>query len=223
MLSVNVVGRGRIGSAVAGWISASGAYRLQDIITRDSDGWRPAALTIEAAGPDALRNYGAQLLAEGEVWSVGAVALADSALGDALQECAAEHGHRLRLFTGWAAGVTLVPRNMPGTLHVRQEAPGLASAPGTLFSGPLAEAAARFPDYLNTACAAALAGPGIGSTTIELVCSKAGGPHRITAEFCSAVSTVRTVTDFTPDPPLHPVAAAIIAALEHCLRPLAYG
>ncbi len=222
-MNVNVVGRGRIGTAVAEWLEASPDYGLQDVITRDCTDWRAAPLTIDAAGPGALRRWGERLLGEGDLWSVGAAALADPMLSAALEAAATPRGHTLRLFTGWAAGVSLVPRGTAGTLHIRQDAPGLGPEPGIVFAGQLADAALRFPDHLNTATAAALAGPGIASTTIELRSSEAGGVHRMTTEFRTAINTVRAETDFPPDPPVHPVAAALIAALESRRAWLVYG
>jgi aspartate dehydrogenase len=217
---VNLIGRGRIGTAVAGWLAGSDDHVLQSIVGRTGQ-WRPAPLTIDAAGPQALRTYGEALLAEGDLWSVGGAALIDDDLRGRLAEVAGRTGHELRLFTGWIAGPTLAPAGASARLHIEQLAPRLGPAPGLLFSGSLREAAAHFPDHLNTATAAALAGPGIDATTIALHCSEEGGPHIIRARYEVPGQTIRTDVQFDGGP--HPVAQAIIAALEARGRWLRYG
>jgi aspartate dehydrogenase len=217
---VNLIGRGRIGAAVAGWLKGSDSHVLQSVIGRTGQ-WRSAPLTIDAAGPQALRAHGEALLAEGDLWSVGAAALIDDDLCGRLAEVAGRTGHELRLFTGWIAGPTLAPAGANARLHIEQQAPRLGRAPGLLFSGSLREAAARFPDHLNTATAAALAGPGIDATTIALHCSEEGGRHVIRARFEVPGQTIQTNVQFDGGP--HPVAQAIIAALEARGRWLRYG
>lgn len=221
MRLVNLIGgRGRIGAAVAGWLEGSSSHVLQSLIGRTGT-WRAAPLTIDAAGPQALRAHGEALLSQGDLWSVGAAALIDDDLRDRLAEVAGRTGHELRLFTGWISGPTLAPAAAGARLHIEQEAPRLGPTPGLLFSGSLREAAARFPDHLNTATGAALAGPGIDATTIALSCSEDGGPHIIRARFEMPGQTIQTDVQFDGGP--HPVAQAIIAALEGRCRWLRYG
>jgi aspartate dehydrogenase len=217
---VNLIGRGRIGGAIAGWLKDSDSHVLQSVIGRTGQ-WRSAPLTIDAAGPQALRAYGEALLAEGDLWSVGAAALIDDDLRGRLAEVAGRTGHELRLFTGWISGPTLAPAGANTRLQIEQQAPRLGPAPGLLFSGALRDAAARFPDHLNTATAAALAGPGIEATTIALHCSNDGGPHIIRARFEVPGQIIETNVQFDGGP--HPVAQAIIAALESRGRWLRYG
>src|SRR5215207_129157 len=220
MRPVNLIGRGRIGAAVADWLNGSDSHVLQSVVGRTGI-WRPAPLAIDAAGPQALRAHGEALLSEGDLWSVGAAALIDDDLRGRLAEVAGRTGHELRLFTGWIAGPTLAPASAGARLHIEQQAPRLGPAPGLLFSGSLREAAVRFPDHLNTATAAALAGPGIDATAIALHCSEAGGPHVIRARFEVPGQTIQTSVQFDGGP--HPVAQAIIAALEARGRWLRYG
>ena len=217
---VNLIGRGRIGTPVAAWLEGSDSHVLNSMIGRTGT-WRAAPLTIDAAGPQALRTLGEALLSQGDLWSVGAAALIDDDLRERLAAVAGRSGHELRLFTGWIAGPTLAPAAAGARLHIEQHAPRLGPAPGPLFSGSLREAAARFPDHLNTATAAALAGPGIESTTIALHCSPDGGPHIIRSSFEVAGQAIRTEVRFDGGP--HPVAQAIIAALEARDRWLRYG
>ncbi|MFN6977210.1 MAG: aspartate dehydrogenase domain-containing protein [Gemmobacter sp.] len=220
MTPVNLIGTGRIGAAVAAWLRASDRYRLRAVITRGSAGWSAAPLTIDAAGPAALRAHGPALLAQGELWTVGAAALIDDAFRAALERAA--QGRALRLFTPWIAGPAILPAGTPATLHITQSAPRLGPAPGTLFDGPLAAAARAFPDHLNTATAAALTGPGIDATRITLVSTPDGGPHVIRARFAMPGQAIETEARFDMTGP-HPVAAAIIAALEARGRWLRYG
>jgi len=215
-----VIGRGRIGAAVADWIAASGCYRVQAVISRDTVDWPRAPLTIDTAGPGALRAFGAGLLEQGEVWTVGASALLDADLRARLEAVARQTGHRLRLFTAWLSGPALCPPGVPARLHVSQSAPGLGGVRGLLFRGPLAQAARRYPDHLNTATAAALTGPGIDATTVALHGGPADAPHLIRARFAMPGQVIRTEVRFGDGP--HPVAQAIIAALARRDQPLQY-
>jgi predicted dinucleotide-utilizing enzyme len=220
-IAVNLIGAGRIGGPVADWLRTAAGLRLQAVIGRGDRDWPPAPLTIDTAGPEALRVFGAALLERGDLWTVGAAALLDPVLRARLEAVATRHGHVLRLFTGWISGPPLCPPAIPSRLHVIQIAPRLAPVPGLLFRGPLAEAAARFADHLNTATAAALAGPGIAGTSVELHSSAGGGPHRITARFTMPGQVVKTAVTFGDGP--HPVAAALIAALARRGAWMRYG
>lgn len=211
--TVNLIGSGAIGGAVAQWIAGSETFDLQDIIARGQSHWRKADLAIDTAGPGALRAFGPRLLAQGPLWTVGAAALIDPDFRRVMQAAAQANRHALRLFTGWIAGPDLLPTSQTARLHIAQSAPDLGPAPGVLFDGPLAQAARRFPDHLNTATAAALSGPGIDATSITLTSAPAGEAHRIEARFETPNGLITTTVTFGT-PAVHPVAAAIIAALE---------
>ncbi|MCF8484183.1 MAG: DUF108 domain-containing protein [Rhodobacteraceae bacterium] len=211
--TVNLIGQGAIGRAVAQWIEASETFDLQDVIARGQSHWPKADLAIDAAGPGALRALGPRLLAQGPLWTVGAAALIDPEFRGVMHATAQASGHALRLFTGWIAGPDLLPASQTARLHIAQSAPGLGPASGLLFDGPLAQAAQRFPDHLNTATAAALCGPGIDATWITLTSAPEGGAHRIEARFETPNGLICTTVTFGT-PAVHPVAAAIIAALE---------
>jgi predicted dinucleotide-utilizing enzyme len=217
LTAVNLVGRGKIGAGVAAWLATSG---LDWRVVGRGEPVSPG-LTLDCAGPAALRDHGAGWLAAGDVWTVGAAALIDPGLRERLAEVAARYGTRLRLFTGWISGPALCPAGVPATLHIEQSAPRLAPEPGPIFHGPLAQAAARFPDHLNTATAAALCGPGIAATTIALTCTADGGPHIIRARMKMPGQTIETEVRFGNGP--HPVAQAMIAALQARGGWLAYG
>lgn len=221
MTAVNLIGRGRIGAGVAAWLAGAPGYKVQAVAGRGDAPPPPAPLTIDTAGPAVLRAQGERLLTQGDLWTVGAAALIDPALRARLAAAAARAGTELRLFTGWVTGPALCPAGAGASLHIEQSAPGLAAEPGPIFSGPLAQAAELFSDHLNTATAAALCGPGIEATTIALSCTEDGGPHVIRARFAMPGQTIETEVRFGNGP--HPVAQAIIAALERRGGWLRYG
>ena len=209
---VTLIGRGRIGSEVAAGLRELPGYRIAAILGRDATDLPESELTIDTAGPDALRAFGLDALAHGDLWTVGAAAMIDPEFRSGITRRADETGHRLRLFTGWIAGPMLCPPDVGARLFIRQSAPGLSDRPGVLFRGPLAEAATRFPDHLNTATATAICGPGIDKTHVTVICTPDGSPHRIYARFTMPGQTVRTEVRFDRPGP-HPVASAILAAL----------
>jgi aspartate dehydrogenase len=221
-LDVTLIGRGRIARAVADGLRDLPGIRLAAMIGRESAQGPETPLTIDAAGPQALREYGAIALRHGDLWTVGASALLDEDLRQSLTAIAREHGHRLRLFTGWIAGPSLCPPGVPARLSVSQAAPGLADLPGVFFRGPLAEAGRLFPDHLNTATAAALCGPGIAATRIALRSSPEGGPHRIRARLILPGQSITSEVRFDQAGP-HPVASAILAALARRDDPFHMG
>lgn len=221
-LSLTLIGQGTIGKAVADGMSQISGIRLVEILPRGDPLGPRTPLTIDAAGPAALREYGAKALAQGDLWSISASALLDEVLRDQLTGIARETGHKLRLFTGWISGPALCPPGMPARLHVTQEAPMLGGrASGMVFRGHLADAAALFPHDLNTATAAALCGPGIAATHVTLRSTVDGGAHRITARFEMPGQTLRSEVRFDRPGP-HPVASALLAALAQRAAPLQY-
>ena len=213
-VTVNLIGQGAIGGTVAVWLRGTKGYHLQEVIRRGHDTWQPADLCIDTAGPGALRVFGPRMLRQGPLWTVGAAALIDPAFRQGMQAAAQSSGHRLRLFTPWITGPGLAPQSQATRLHITQSAPNLSPTSGLLFEGPLAMAAPRFPDHLNTATAAALTGPGVGATTIRVISNaEVNAPHRISARFDMPGCQITTEVTFGSGG-MHPVAAAIIAALE---------
>jgi aspartate dehydrogenase len=217
-----LIGRGRIGRDVTAQLAGLPGYCVEAILGHDARRLPQADITIDMAGPDALRQFGEEALSHGDLWTVGAAALIDPDLRDRLDRAALQSGHRIQLFTGWISGPLLCPPGLPAKLFVRQYAPGLADRPGPVFRGPLAEAAGRFPDHLNTAMASAICGPGIDATHITLISTPEGGAHRIAARFVMPGQTIRTDIRFDRPGP-HPVALAILAALARRTAPLALG
>jgi len=213
-VTVNLIGHGAIGRAVADWLRGTHGYHLQEVIRRDQEHWKPADLCIDTAGPGGLRAFGPRMLQQGPLWTVGAAALIDPAFRQDMQAAAQSSSHHLRLFTPWITGPGLAPQSQANRLHITQSAPNLGPNPGLIFEGPLAKAALRFPDHLNTATAAALTGPGVEATTICLTSTaEENAPHRISARFDMPGCQITTEVTFGSGG-MHPVAAAIIAALE---------
>jgi aspartate dehydrogenase len=221
-VDITILGRGRIARAVAEGLGDLPGYRLVAMIGRNTPRLPGTPLTIDAAGPGALRQHGPAALDAGELWTVGAAALLDEDLRENLSAIARRRGHRLRLFTGWIAGPSLCRPGDRARLAIRQSAPGLGDHPGLLFRGPLAEAGRLFPDHLNTATAAALCGPGIAATRITLRSSPEGGAHRIAARLVLPGQTVLSEVRFDGTGP-HPVASAILAALSRRDDALRFG
>ncbi|HPE26109.1 MAG TPA: DUF108 domain-containing protein [Albidovulum sp.] len=218
--TVSVIGAGRIGRAVIDFVGRAPGLRLGRVLSRsglpdtaDADAFftAPADLIIDTAGPGALRAFGPRALGCTDLWTVGAAALADDALRAGMEAAAVRAGHALTLFTPWFAGIGHgLPHEVRG-LHIRAERPGI----GAPWSGALADAVLQFPDDLNSAVAAALCGPGIAATTVEMSDSGPGGAHRIEARLVTGFATFRSVAEFTGDPGAsHPTAAAIIGALR---------
>ena len=143
-------------------------------------------------------------------------ALADDGFRDDLRAAAVQYGRRIRLFSNGLAAPLLPAAH----LHVTVRRPGL----GAQWTGGLREAARRHPDELNSAVAAALAGPGLDATTVTMEDSGPGGEHALLAEGVSAHGRWSRRIAF--DPPdtgaMHPVSAQILAALRRETEPLRF-
>ena len=173
----------------------------------------------------ALRQHGPALLARAELWTVGASALADDGFRERMRDLTQEHGRRLRLFSAWIAAADQCLPQVPARLSLRAARPGLGERPGVVYQGPLREAARLYPNDVNFAVAAALCGPGLDNTIIELIDSGPEGAHTIHGEIDTGAQRVTTEVTLGPAGPgaVHPVAAALIAALERRTQPFRYG
>ncbi len=222
--TVSVIGAGDIGRPVLEFVEESAAFRRGRILTRngkedtsniDTFLSSPCDLIIDCAGPRALKAYGLACIAAADVWTVGAAALADDALRLRLEEAANASGTTLHLFCPWVAGIAPVCSGEIKRLELHVCRPGL----GTGWRGPLREAVSLFPNELNFAVAAALSGPGIDATLVQLDDKP---QHAIEAVTYTSVGTFRS--SLTLDlSGRHATAEAIIAALERWNQPVKYG
>lgn len=217
---VGIIGAGRIGGAVAAWLAARDGWAVAGVLVRDAAG-RPGVtddmarflggapdLILELAGPGALAGHGAAALALADVWTVSGAALADAALAERLETAGRLSGHRLRVMGGALGGLDMLGGAKDLRLEARRPGIGHDSGPMTVRA-----AALRHPGETSFAVAAALAGPGLDVARIALRDPGPGGAHVLgaVAETGSGRSEVRV--RIAPDG-MHPVAAAVIAALR---------
>lgn len=226
---ISVIGAGRIGRQVIGFVNETPGFRISRILTQggapdtaDADLYfaEPADLIIETAGPSALRKFGAWALAIADLWTVSASALADDSFRNQLTEIGKSNGHKLRMFSPWIPGIGHDKQNPVQRLHIRQCGPQF----GENWNGSLRDAVLQFPDDLNSATAAALCGPGIDATSIELVDAGTSGAQRFEAVLTTRFGRFETSAEFmTESIDIHPTAAAIESALLNELRTIQYG
>jgi aspartate dehydrogenase len=234
---LGLIGCGRIGAPVlAAWQAGQlPGWQVCGVLVRRTEasrgplfttgleallGTRPD-LVVELAGPSALAATGEALLRCTELWTISAAALADEALQRRLEAAGRASGHRLRILPGALAGLDGVAAAAaaPGTaLRLDIELlPGPAPAEHR-FSGTVREAARRFPNAVNVAVAAALAGPGLEATHIEV---RHPGPiarNRLSLHAESAAGTLQVEVQPELGQGVHPVACSVIAALRRELK-----
>ena len=180
-------------------------------------------MIVEAAGPQALAMHGERALAIADVWTVSGAALADDLLFQKLLTAGRSSGHRLRVVAGAIAGLdgvsaAAVDPSMELNLQIDLP-PGASSTP---FKGTVREAAHRFPENVNVAAAAALAGAGLDRARIE-VHSPTGPRHRLALSAQSRFGLLSAWTEPSLQPGAHPVAACLIGALRRELQTLWAG
>ena len=238
MKRIGVIGRGRIASSVIGAIRVGADWQLAGVLTRGpTHGLEMHEerffetqydLIIEAAGPGAMREYAVKALTMAELWVVSGSALVDDTFRQSLENVALSTGHRLRLLSGAVAGLDGIAAHAAGgvsRLEIINQRHGLSSKAGTVFSGSLRQAAELYPNEVNAAVAAALAGPGIDATSITLIDPGPGGEHRLSLKSDGGFATLDVdilIPPLSPDK-LHPVSASIIAALKDETRPIRAG
>lgn len=220
MKTVSVIGHGQIGSALVRGIGDLEMWQIGRVLTRrplpglaahttDLEAFlaHPADLIIDTAGPDALRDVGPRALFEAPLWSVGAVAMANSGFRVRVASVSKASGHTLRLFACGMANMPLLARKLRITMRGPEiEVP---------WTGPLSQAINRWPDRLNTAVATALSGPGLQATMLTMESGSPGTPHEIkVAAEGDGIAWQRTIRfDLTADAP-HPVAQMLLSELE---------
>jgi aspartate dehydrogenase len=177
----------------------------------------PYALILETAGPAALATHGVRALGHADVWTVSAAALADATLLGALEHAGSRAGHRLRVLPGAIAGLDGVAMASVDPDAVLRLDIDLMPGQGPrvqVFSGTVREAAARYPDSVNVAAAAALAGPGMDKAQITISHPGPVPQHRLSLNATSRYGEVQVSVFPRVAPGVHPVAACLIAALQ---------
>ncbi len=230
---LGLVGCGRIGAPVAAAVQDGrlAGWELCGVLVRRLGEGRGAAFTadietflatrydliVELAGPAALASIGEFLLRRVDVWTCSAAALADAALQRRLEAAAHASGHRLRILPGAFAGldgVASAAAAPDATLELEIELPPGPGPAQHCFSGSVREAALRFPNALNVAAAAALAGPGLDATRIEVRHPGAVARNRLALWAESAAGALHVDVEPELGRGVHPVACCVIAALR---------
>lgn len=178
---------------------------------------QPMDLVIEAAGEEGFRMHVPHALAHADVWAVSPAALADPEVEARVRDACKQSGHRLRILPGALPGLdAIATAHAAGieSLEISLEvAPGEARK--TLFKGSAREAVLRFPDGVNVAVAAALAGPGLDATRVTVIRPAHGEGRllRFSVRGPSGAFEMRSQPILAPARGGHLVADAIVAAL----------
>lgn len=178
---------------------------------------------VEAAGPQALGEFGPDALAVADVWTISASALADSGLFDRMERVGASHGHRLRLLAGAFAGLDSVAAlsALPGTTVELT-----AGWTGDDGSEPAVRETASARDIVlrhrgvNSLAAAAIAGTGLDDTRIDYVGNGPSGRRFLAVAASGAGGRFSARSEPSVDPVDGPlmVVGSILAALRNDTR-----
>jgi aspartate dehydrogenase len=183
-------------------------------------------LVVEVAGPSALASVADRVLRCADLWTISGAALADEALMMTLEAVGRQSSHRLRVLAGAFAGLDGVAAATaaPGTmLKLSIELlPGPAPAE-CCFSGSVREAAQRFPNAVNVAVAAALAGPGLDATQVVVRHPGPVARNRLALHAESAAGTLHVEVEPELGQGVHPVACSVIASLRREMQVIWVG
>lgn len=230
---LGLIGCGRIGGPVLAACQAGQlpGWQVCSVLVRRTDAGRGPLFTtdlgaflatrpdvvVEVAGPTALASAGEQVLRCADLWTTSGAALADEPLLCRLHAAGCESGHRLRILPGAFAGLEGVAASAvaPGaTLQLDIELPPGPAPAEQRFNGSVREAARRFPNAVNVAVAAALAGPGLDATRIEVRHPGPVARNRLVLHAESAAGTLHVEVQPELGQGVHPVACSVIATLR---------
>jgi aspartate dehydrogenase len=160
-------------------------------------------------------------LAHSEVWAVSPIPLGDRALEQEIRDVVARTGHALRIAPGALAGFDGIAAAMAAGLErldvFVELGPGDEPEPELLYEGTAREVALRFPDGVNVAVAAALAGAGLDATHVRVLRPPKGTRGR-TMGFAvrspAGVFEIIAKPRVAPAEGVHAVAASLIAMLR---------
>jgi aspartate dehydrogenase len=270
-LAVGLIGHGAIGRAVARAIAEgrAGNVALKAILCRDVHKHRenksssaqvnwtftddaetffriPFDLVVEAAGQDALRQYGTRVLDSGRhllITSIGA--LTDNAFFGRLVESAQKSDARIFLISGalpavdWMGAAALAGACSAAITQAKPAASwrGTPAAemidldglkrPTCFFEGTAREAASRFPKSSNITAMLALATAGLDKTKVKLVADPTRMEMHTVIEFRSGVGNLRVEWNGVPSE-TNPKTSAdvpftVIKALRNLTDTVCYG
>lgn len=240
-LAAVLVRASKLGSAAARFPPASAAVDDIDALLAH----RPEAV-VEAAGHDAVAQYGEAVLAAGadlHLLSVGALACED--LRTRLEAAARRGGARIVIPSGALAGFDgLASLGVGGLRSVKYTSikpveawrdtaaddgtrlEGL-TAPRVIFSGSARQAAEAFPKNANLAATVALRGLGFDRTEVELVADPRARVNRGRIEAVSDAGSLDVMLSgaaFSGNPRSSQVTAlSAIAALKGLGAPLVFA
>jgi aspartate dehydrogenase len=237
MTRVGLIGCGGIGRPVGRALlrGAAGPHALAAVLARSArelDGFpitadaaaflaRDCDLIVEAGGPEAFRALVPSALERADVWAVSPIPLADPAIEREVRRIAAATGHVLQIAPGAFAGFDGIAAAMAAGLERLEVFVDLAPGDGpereVLFEGTAREVALRFPEGVNVAVAAALAGPGLDATHVRVTRPPRGSPGRtmgFTVRSPAGVIEVTSRPRVVRAAGVHAVAASLIAMLR---------
>ena len=213
---------------------------LERVATLDELLGRQPHVTVEAAGHDALRSYGPEILRAGcDLIAVSAGALADPGTHDALLAATEGGDARLELAPGAIGALDAISAASLGGLTrvvhtTRKPAKALLGAdadrlevPEEVFYGSAREGALKFPESINVAVSVSLAGLGLDRTEVRVIAdpSVEYNRHEVVAEgaFGSLRFEIQSVPTETNPRTSRIVAMSIVRTLLLRRAPIAIG
>ncbi|MCX8102398.1 MAG: aspartate dehydrogenase [Geminicoccaceae bacterium] len=203
-------------------------------------------VVLEAAGHEALRRHAVPCLEAGaDLVLTSAGALVDDAFRLALERAAARAGRRIVVASagigaldilgaaavGGLARVRVTVRKDPsawwGTPAERMVDLSSLREPAVVYEGPVREGARLYPQNVNIAAAAALAGAGLDATELVIVADPTIREHRVEIEAEGAFGRFRFEEAIRPSAE-NPktgvlVAMAVVKSLRRLAAPLVVG
>ena len=218
------------------------------VFTDDPDGFFAAGpdLVVEVAGQNAVRQYGARVLAAGHDLMVASIgAFTDDALYDELRRLACTGGGRLLLIAGALPGVdwmqaaadapvreVTITQTKPVTSWLGTPAEEMAALRGRdaavcFFEGTARDAAATFPKSSNITAMLALATVGLDATRVRLVADPSRKRMHTRIDFDGEAGAVSITWEGKPSK-TNPstsadVSLAVIKAIRVVTAPIVFG
>ena len=270
-ITIGLIGFGAIGQAVARAVvcGEAGNTRLASVLCRNPDkhalalpfaGSVPITVTadgdaffgvapglvIEAAGQDALRQYGVRAIESGaDLLATSIGAFADDLYFSSLTGLAQRLGRRVLLASGalpaldWMQSAALsgncsaaITQTKPAASWRGTPAEALVdldhlTEPRCFFQGNAREAAQRFPKSSNITAMLALATAGLDATTVCLIAAPDPGEMHTSIDFDSTAGSLKLDWRGVPSV-LNPktstdVPLNVIKALKNLYGPVCYG